>query len=410
MNWEVTKPGVEWFFPGKHLQSADEEWKHLHAKNPFDKSHQYIPDTLVYSHDDISCPKAFFHVKYLSHDTTPEYAADILKNGGFFKASTKKKLDCKLIWWGLSLDETEINKASVQFKSYTDSVCEEKYRWPFVDSRDEDCARNESSKEELYDNFMSSPPFSYDSRYGNIRFTYSVGDILNAYKSQYCNNQEPSYLVMGTFVYRMEIMHAIMVCPPTHRMEFPTAQLSSSSVIFNKGDCWIWKPDSTGSILKRPTERYPDFAHWGFRRWEHAAFAFYIPDDSENQMLQLDNINMHISYCPPGECFRWHTSPFDRKEFSFSDAFEYLLGEKTPLQTLLHILHKHLERNMSRPCRDQGENMKIEPGHVKLLFEKLPENVLGPVFELAEQIKSKDAQMFEIVEMISHASSQDLRY
>ena len=54
---------------------------------------------------------------------------------------------------------------------------------------------------------------------------------------------------------------------------------------------WVWKPQATGgTVINRLPDRnvYPMY-----RRWEHVAFAFHIPDDQQFMSVPELSGNLH---------------------------------------------------------------------------------------------------------------------
>ena len=385
--WRKTKPG-EWFLSGRHIQSNDKtEWKQVPFDNP------PVPDSQVFhKYEGITCPSTSLHVKYLSHDTTPDNAAKILKGGGF-QANKKEGVGYNLIWWGTSLDESEVEKYTAQMQIYSDEVCESGNNWPYVDSRD----KHGPTREGIYRNFMSSPPFKFASRYGNVRFTYSLDELLNAYQTQYCGDEEPDCRILGTFAYKYEIMHTIIVCPKSCEEFYDLPTCMKSNVIFKDGGGWIWKPEITGDKCNyfRPIQRNPYYVWLADRRWEHVTFAFYIPDDAEDQMLRLKYIDTHVMYCPAGACFRYHTG-----KFGFNTALEKLIKHNISPEALINMLYEYLKRPQSEI---------VEKEHVNFLLEKLPkQQSWRQILRLANsrQFESQVVQIAKLVQDNSKAESR----
>ena len=82
-------------------------------------------------------------------------------------------------------------------------------------------------------------------------------------------------------------MHAVVVCSRKNGASnfatypdvlTPIEDVKNEAVITRDYDGnWIWKPQATGSEIKRlqsHQQKYPKY-----RRWEHVAFAFHIPDE-----------------------------------------------------------------------------------------------------------------------------------
>ena len=384
--WRKTKPGVEWFLPGRHIQSNDKtEWERLKSKKPFTKFERPIPDSQVFDeYEEIPCPSTSLHVKYLSHDTTPDNAAKILEGNGF-QANKKEGLGYNLIWWGTSLDEREVGKYTAQMQIYSDEILESK-NIPYVDSRDNDGP----TREIIYRNFMSSQPFRFTSRYGNVRFTYSIYELFNAYQKQFCAGEVPDCRILGTFVYKLEIMHAIIVCPKSCSSIPPSA--GNSKVILKDESGFKWKPEITGVELNyfRSISGHPNCLWTTSRRWEHLTFSFYIPDDAEDQMLRLNNIGTHVMYCPAGDCFRYHTGHYNEYKFGFNTALEKLIGHNISPEALINMLYEYLKRPQSEIVKDK---------HVEFLLKKLPEDNWEPILDLANS-RQFESQVVKIAKLV----------
>ena len=389
--WQETKEDIEWFFPGRHIQSYDTtEWEQLEKKSKFKNFQHPIPDSQVFDeYEGITCPSTSLHVKYLSHDTTPDNAAEILEGNGFL-ANQKEGLGYNLIWWGTSLDEREVKKYSAQMQIYIDELCESGNNWPYVDSRDED----DPTREAIYSNFMSSPPFRFSSRYGNVRFTYSLDELLNAYQTQYCGGEDPDCRILGTFVYKQEIMHTIVVCPKSCS-KIPPSDKKSKGIILNERGGFIWKPEITGDKCNyfRSIQRDPYYVCLVDRRWEHVTFAFYIPDNAEDPMLRLNNLDTHVMGCPAGDCFRMHTSRSGRKKFSFNKTLERLIEHEVSPEALINMLYAYLRRPQPK---------RVEMEHVVFLLQKLPKNSWDPILDLANSRQLEDQVVQIITKLVQY--------
>ena len=309
--WVKTKPG-EHFLEGIHLQL--DGWT---------RASSYIPDSRVYDskpgHD---LPRCRLRVKSLIHATTPEAAAAIISQDGM--KSTFKRLNddkgLRLIWWGIALEKKDIATYTEECRTFLrDGVVGEKSIVDDLDlelGSDSDDSHDSSGSitEQLEDlnmdksditnrmtNFCSSAPFASTSRYGNIVFEYSIEELLHEYSSQFCNGKDPVFRVMGTFAYKQEVMHAILVCSRRRKFKdvnFPHVD-EEATAIFKKEEKWIWSPETTGeTMIGNPTQSY--------RRWEHATFAFLAP---EGTAFKLQRIDEHMTYCEASheKVFRKHT-------------------------------------------------------------------------------------------------------
>lgn len=345
-NWHETKQNIEHFLPGKHLQS-----------DCWDRpgSYEYIPDSKVFgSETEHDLPTCQFRVKSLIHATTPKAASDIIRKGGLlpnFKVLLGEKA-LPLIWWGLALEESDIIQYTEQCRRFASRV--ERDRQASEQQAEVDSLSNQFetlTMEEGMGIFCSSAPFARESRYGNIVFEYPADELFSAYSSQFCANKEPTFRVMGTFAYKQEVMHAVLVCPPNkYRKAFPFVD-EDVSIIYKKDGVWIWNPETTGDkMYKSPTSRF-------YRRWEHATFAFLVQED---QSFSLSNSDMHISYCSAADVFRRHTFK-DRTPWTFEKTLDFLHEHKIlqPIQ-LLSMIHKHIVQILRLKVNMQSEDDKIE--------------------------------------------------
>lgn len=81
-------------------------------------------------------------------------------------------------------------------------------------------------------------------------------------------------------------MHGVLVCSPENGDELfagyppvltPQEDVNNEAVVtLDNNGKWIWKPQATGTEIERLPDQsiYPEY-----RRWEHVAFAFHIPDE-----------------------------------------------------------------------------------------------------------------------------------
>ena len=295
--WVVTKAETgEQFCKGKHIKSNDWDCR--------SEKYIYTPDSKL---DDLALPKCQFRIRSLIHATTPEAALEILgsKQGCEcrFKAKEKDLNSCKinLLWWGIKPEAENIN------------VYEE---------RAKKCGIVRNGK------VCSTPPFdNITSRYGNIMFEYSMTDLLEAYSFQFCDRKTPAFRVLGTFAYKQEVMHVVLICRPDQSEDLPGEIQDlpdctpEKSVIYKDGEEWVWIPDTTiekWSILP-----------W-YRRWEHATFAFHLPVGRTLNLNAKDG-NMKFFEAAHRAVFRMHVSPDDmqaspdfKKRYTYEEASDVL--------------------------------------------------------------------------------------
>ena len=91
-------------------------------------------------------------------------------------------------------------------------------------------------------------------------------------------------------------MHAVLVCSQENGAGMfkaypsvltPEEDVNNEAVVTRdaKGN-WVWKPQATATeIMRLPDQLHQKYDN--FRRWEHVAFAFHIPDEI-NQFAVVD--------------------------------------------------------------------------------------------------------------------------
>ena len=293
--WVVTKEEKgEQFCKGKHIKSNDRDCR--------SEKYIYTPDSKLDDLPEQELPKCQFRVRSLIHATTPQAALMILQGcERRFEAKEKDLNSCKinLLWWGIKPEAKDIN------------VYEEKA---------EKCGIVRNGK------VCSTPPFdNITSRYGNIMFEYSMTDLLEAYSFHFCDRKTPAFRVLGTFAYKQEVMHVVLICRPDQLEDLPGEIQGlpdctpEKSVIYKDGEEWVWIPDTT-------IEKWSSYP-W-YRRWEHATFAFHLPD---GRTLDLNAKDGNMKFCEAAHIFRMHVSPDDmqaspdfNKRYTYEEASDVL--------------------------------------------------------------------------------------
>ncbi|KAJ7376967.1 hypothetical protein OS493_031239 [Desmophyllum pertusum] len=239
----------------------------------------------------------------LAHFTSPANAEKIIENGGFRGGMKKINEDAqgnditaKFSWWSPILtgerDKNQVRRtlgAAIQ---------------PFLGQYDD--------QDNLQNQFATSDAFTPNPRrYGSRYFQYSINELFEYYENMYSIHDELQFKIMGTFGYKVEIMHAVLVCsqadgdgrfgayPPVLK---PEEDVNNEAVVTRDGDGnWIWKPQATGTEITRLQ------AHWQYypmyRRWENVAFAFHIPDEWGNDLqnetfMAVPNLRDHLHVLP----------------------------------------------------------------------------------------------------------------
>ena len=241
----------------QHLQENQELWQNLQdAKNQ-------------------GCP---LQITDLAHFTNGGAAQQIVNDygfrGGLKKINEGENHDdvwANLSWWSPVFTDAERNS----FRVHLGEVIQ-----PFTDPEEGD------DLDALKNQFATSDAFQPSAwRYGRHLFRYEKNLLCKTYSQLVYD--ELCYKILGTFGYK-QVMHAVLVCSEVDGAgQFagypdvltPEEDINNEAVI-TRDDIgnWYWRPQATGGgeILRLQ-------AHWQnyprYRRWEHVAFAFHIPDD-----------------------------------------------------------------------------------------------------------------------------------
>ena len=212
-------------------------------------------------------------INNLAHFTCKDNATGIIKSKGF--KGREKKIDenergdvikkC-LSWWSPKFTEEDINLVR---KTLHEAIMH------FYGENDE--------QEILKNQFATSDAFLPNKRrYGGIFFEYGINELCQHYEKYRAIGQEIKiqYKILGTYVYKQEIMYAVLVCSDKDKQfaKYPavSGDGNNGAVVTRNNQNWVWRPQATSTIIRRLDgfEGQPKF-----RRWEHVAFAFYVPHD-----------------------------------------------------------------------------------------------------------------------------------
>ena len=211
-------------------------------------------------------------INNLAHFTRENNAANIIASKGFIGGNKKinkdengYKIRASLSWWSPKFTEEDINLV----RETLDTAIQ-----PFYGENDEG--------ETLRNQFATSDAFIPRAwRYGSIFFEYGINELCQHYEIYRSIGQENQiqYKILGTYVYRQEIMYAVLVCSEKDRqfVNYPavSGDGSNGAVVTRNDQNWVWSPQATSTTITRldEFEGQPKF-----RRWEHVAFAFYVPN------------------------------------------------------------------------------------------------------------------------------------
>ncbi|KAL3878110.1 hypothetical protein ACJMK2_030485 [Sinanodonta woodiana] len=315
----------EFFISERFIQS--EQWNTLLRQNPswpqIVRKHNYTKDYIKYNGDewgrDLINNLSFSDIIHVTHQRA---LLSIIRDGGFIPG-LKRIPDCILdsfVWFGLKIGQEAVDA----LRDYYTMQC-----------RMEKCdiSGELGSGDNFHDincrNIVNSPCFEPMSRYGEFKLTFEIQNVINAYSQQFCHRTKPDLRILGTFIYKMEIMHTVLVCPPgtPGTSKYPLLDQSQTPVICEdpeKEGTFIWRPDSTGD---KDNADIDHMKRKPFRRWEHVTFAFYVPAGS---IFKLDHVSSHISVCI-------YLNPIERYKTYFIDdtiqTFLAKVSEESSIET-----------------------------------------------------------------------------
>ncbi|XP_016344506.1 uncharacterized protein LOC107690638 [Sinocyclocheilus anshuiensis] len=238
----------------KDLKAKD-EIKHRHMNKT------YLPkDIPVYP------SPVEFHITEVAHVTNKTSLMDIWKSEGFMGLDGDS-----FSWWSLKINEADIRAAEERYleKLFPDITKEQKTAHPPFLSK-----------------FTTSPLFLNEfSRYGNFRFTFPLTELMEAYKKQKCEGQEPVLRIYGTKLFKQEIEYVVLVHSPlvnTLFSQFP--KLTHSPWVAYDGHQIIWRAQAICEthnfqlvISGNTAVAEPMYAHQ-FYVWDHVSLVFYAED------------------------------------------------------------------------------------------------------------------------------------
>ena len=211
-------------------------------------------------------------INNLAHFTREDNAANIIASLGFkggMKKINEDNIQESLSWWSPKFTEEDINLV----RNTIDRAIR-----PFYKEND--------NPESLKNQFATSDAFIPQAwRYGSIFFEYGIDELCQHYERYRAIGQEKKiqYKILGTYVYRQEIMYAVLVCSDEDEQfaNYPavSGDGNNGAVVTRNNQNWVWSPQATSTTITRLAE-FKDQPK--FRRWEHVAFAFYVPHDVFN--------------------------------------------------------------------------------------------------------------------------------
>ncbi|KAG7317850.1 hypothetical protein KOW79_018885 [Hemibagrus wyckioides] len=212
-------------------------------------------------------PKYVFHEPNVCHVTEKSGLHGIFNDNGF------RGGDDGFLWWSLSM------------------------------------SANSMQKQPYLEEFATSPAFQTESRYGNFRFTLPLTELLKQYSKQFCWRTSPILRVLGTKLYKQEIVYSVLVHPQYMRCyrEYPRLPVKIEPdkylcMYSQKTMTWCCQSPSDnyeyglemdnedGVEYPSPLDRTEYFV------WDKVAVAFHM---KKNWVLRLGRRSLlkHLSVC-----------------------------------------------------------------------------------------------------------------
>lgn len=290
--------GIERVCPGRHIEQSEwqPEWNNVFL-GP--SHYDYISDyecVFPVNMNDLDFPAeqlanlqeqkqqgTAIPIIDIAHFTTAGVANDIIATGGFTGGLKKinehedgNSVQERFSWWSPIFEEN----AKYMVRDRLEQVID-----PFLDDGNDDM-------QVLKDQFATSKAFHLNpwqhGTYRNVYFKYSIEDMCQFYENYI--GKEIQFKVLGTFLYKQEIMHAVLVCSQTDGAGLfaaypPVATPDEEGAVVTRDadGNWVWKPQATATEIVRLNSfgQFPTF-----RRWEHVAFAFYLPEIDDHDHVE----------------------------------------------------------------------------------------------------------------------------
>ena len=219
-------------------------------------------------------------IKNLAHFTSEANANGIITSKGF-KGGMKKineEESVSLSWWSPKFENRDINLVRDTLNGALK---------PFYGNKDVG----------LENQFATSGAFQPPEIYGKVFFKYTINELCEHYITyrDIGKGNQIQFRILGTYVYACEIMYAVLVCIDGDQQfaEYPAVpgDGKNEAVVTRNNRNWVWRPRATSTTITRLAgfKKIPQY-----RRWEHVAFAFYLPNGVFNPPeLQAHRHELH---------------------------------------------------------------------------------------------------------------------
>ncbi|XP_056310906.1 uncharacterized protein LOC130222342 [Danio aesculapii] len=203
-----------------------------------------------------------FHITEVAHITNKISLPQIWRFEGFKGLNSNS-----LSWWSLKINDADIQEA------------EERY----LETKFPDRSKEERAAQQPFlRKFTTSPLFKDESRYGNFRFTFPLSELMEAYKKQKCEGEEPVLRIYETKLFKQEIEYVVLVHSPQFNEKFKDFPLlTSNPIVAYDGQQIIWKAqaicethtlelETIGNMaVTQRKERYEHYV------WDQVSLAFH---------------------------------------------------------------------------------------------------------------------------------------
>ncbi|XP_066542626.1 uncharacterized protein [Hoplias malabaricus] len=197
-----------------------------------------------------------FHLSSVAHITDEEPFQSILQSEMIKPPRTEYS------WWTLAVTEEEIESAEIRYLQRMGIQGQN----PFLKK------------------FTTSPVFQLDkSRYGNYRLTFPLADLINLYKDQNCDGEEPVFRMFKTMFYKQEVVYAVLIHSPQYNKLFGELPLLEESRFAGyKPGKMIWKVQAMSSDHRYsldPSEIPFNVTEISSKYyvWDQVCLAFHLP-------------------------------------------------------------------------------------------------------------------------------------
>ncbi|XP_042616036.1 uncharacterized protein LOC122145625 [Cyprinus carpio] len=207
-----------------------------------------------------------FHITEVAHVTNKTSLEGIWKSEGFMGLD-----EDSFSWWSLKINEADIRAAEERYleKLFPDITKEQKTAHP-----------------PFLSDFTTSPLFLNEfSRYGNFRFTFPLTELMEAYKKQKCEGQEPVLRIYGTKLFKQEIEYVVLVHSPDLNEKFSQfPELTDNPWVAYDGHQIIWRAQAICEthkfqlVIRGNTAVTEPMNTHQFYVWDHVSLVFHTED------------------------------------------------------------------------------------------------------------------------------------